>query len=81
MATKRNERKNKRVILSFEPEPDVNEIVMKARQAGLSLPDIFNQLVRQGGATVIRSLAKKKIEDLQSFEQPDLSLDGLALSA
>ena len=71
--------KNKRVIRTFEPEPDVAAMLEKAQCAGLTMGEILNTAMRDCGKRVIKNLALKRADRLTSlsFNEPQLQLAGV----
>lgn len=72
--------KKSRIIRSFEPDPDVGEMLEKALQAGLVMGDILNEATRKCGPDIIEKMANERLKNLQalSFENPQLMMAGVA---
>lgn len=70
--------RKKRRIYSFDPDPDVKDMLEKARRAGLVMGEVLNEAMRSCGKTVITNLAGKRADTLRSlsFSQPELQLAG-----
>ena len=78
--------KKSRIIRSFEPDPDVGEMLEEALNAGLKMGDIINESTRRCGREVIEQMASERLkseadrlERLRrlSFENPQLLLAGM----
>lgn len=72
--------KKSRIIRSFEPDPDVGEMLENALKAGLVMGDILNEAARKCGPDIIERMANERLKDLQalSFENPQLLIAGIA---
>lgn len=66
----------KRNIKTFEPDPDVLEMVQKATESGITFKEIMNRALRQHGKRVIKALAdeRRKTLDSLSFNPPERQL-------
>lgn len=59
--------KKTRKIVTFEPSPEVKEMLERAQHAGLKVTEIMNEAMRDYGHKVIKGLAKRKAESMQSL--------------
>lgn len=77
--------KNKRRIVTFEPETDVDLMLERARASGLLLTEIINRSLKAQGPKVIKRLARERATALTelsgSFNPPVTQDDGLAIAA
>ena len=69
-----------RKIRTFEPDPDVEEMLDEATKAGLKMVDIINEATRQCGRDIIDRMATERLKQLRklSFENPQVLLPGIA---
>ena len=67
----RTEEKAKKMsrTISFQPAPDVRELLIKAKSAGLELSEILNQSLRQHGVSVSREMADSLRKKLAEFDR------------
>lgn len=69
----------KRSTLSFEPEPQVSELLQKAQTAGLTKGEIINESLKECGVRIVKKLVEKRTKELASlsFEQAEFLFDRL----
>lgn len=83
MKPRESDKQKKRPIVTFEAEPDVFDLIEKAKANGLTQVEILNKAMRECGAKVISELARTRQSELESltFDQPDLQLGGYSIAA
>lgn len=75
--------KNKRNIVTFEPENDVLRMLTLAKKGGLVIGEVLNKALRDCGQDVIRNMARERASQFQklsdrSFNMPAHQLAGFS---
>ncbi len=78
--------KKSRKIVTFEPETDVEAMLKRAKENGLTTTDVLNKAIRDCGADVIRELAQEHVKRLKklataSFDDLDCQPAGELIAA
>lgn len=75
--------KKSRTIRSFEPDPDVEEMLETAIKARLAMVEIINEAMRRCGHDIIDQMISDRLKELEklSFEDPQLPLAGFMIAA
>lgn len=56
-------------IVSFQPAPDIREVLVAAKAAGLDISSIINESLRANGSTIARRAAEDLQKRLESFKK------------
>jgi hypothetical protein len=78
--------KTKTKIVAFRPDEDVENMLKRAQENGITPTEVLNSAVRDYGQSVIKGLAKRRIHQFQKlatapFKRPDRQDGGLAVAA
>jgi hypothetical protein len=78
--------KNKTKIVAFRPDEDVENMLKRAQENGITPTEVLNSAVRDYEHSVIKGLAKRRIHQFErlataSFNRPDRQDGGLKLAA
>lgn len=83
MKPRESDKQKKRLLVTFEAEPDVFSLIEKAKANGLTQVEIMNKAIREYGQKVISEIVsghRSKLDSL-TFDQPDLQLGGYSIAA